>query len=369
MDDAFHGLDARIAEVAEKFWCRWKYCFGDRLVDPVAIKLAKAPLVLDVTTLHNIQAHKPPIRPPRSSQNASPKEWRKVGLYISRTPCLFTPWLIEAVSVDVARLLDQAGIPNVLWGWLALALAASDQGNHEVQFVIADDKVDDAKKVLAAAGFTACTHPKCFELSDDRFPEDQWRDIFLNGTPEQRSAVAIASMAFDRYHPVAAVHYHTEKQSDEYRLLSLYKKSAQLWWLPTMNVGPPAKDDRNLTTSDSNRLPTGKNRTGPWTGQYPIQVLTPWALLEGLIFLFCRDFGHLQEMDQKLWFGMILFFMPHDDEVRYKIGPRFVDAWGAVKSRIPEGMNQFVPFFKLRSELILAGELPDIPPNKAHMFE
>ncbi|KAL4998365.1 hypothetical protein BDV10DRAFT_185404 [Aspergillus recurvatus] len=134
----------------------------------------------------------------------------------------------------VARLLDQAGVPNVLWGWLALALVASDHGNRGVEFaefVILDDKLD--------AGFTPCTSTECPELCGDQFPPEIWYNTFQYMGSGQRAAVMGAGMSFDRYHPVAAVHYQVVQQSDEYRILSLHKESSQLWWLPELKITLP----------------------------------------------------------------------------------------------------------------------------------
>ncbi|KAL4907857.1 hypothetical protein BDW74DRAFT_113054 [Aspergillus multicolor] len=272
------------------------------------------------------------------------------------------------LAFDVARLLDQDSIPNVLWGWLGLSLVASDQGNREVEFVIPDNQIDDARKSLATAGFTVCTNPKCPELCEDRFPEDQWRPTFRLMGIERQNATVGAITSFDRYHPVAAAHYHVERQSAEYRILSLHRKSSQLWWLPELKTGPPSSDDRNLTLSNSSRLPTGKGRSGPWTDQYPIKVLLPWAFLEAVMLLRCRDYGHTRGL-HLLWNPILYLFCPHDEELRDKIHPRFRLAWDSLNDRRPEGEMQWLKMRHLRTSLIQAGELPDIPqPNNADRF-
>ncbi|KAL5049169.1 hypothetical protein BDW71DRAFT_204920 [Aspergillus fruticulosus] len=116
-----------------------------------------------------------------------------------------------------------------------------------------------------------------------------------------------------------------------------------MWWLPEVKGGPPQEDARNMTLSDSSRLPAGKGNSESWAGHYPIKVLLPWAFLEAIILLGCRDYGHLKGL-WHIWFQ---------------------EVWDALKDRAPSGQNQWVPLTRLRDKLIAAGKLPDIPPNEA----
>ncbi|RDW72715.1 uncharacterized protein DSM5745_07887 [Aspergillus mulundensis] len=267
-------------------------------------------------------------------------------------------------------MLDQAGVPNVIWGWLALGLHTADNGNREIEFVIADKKLDEAKRVLAAAGFTACTDTSCGELCEDRFPVEKMAVVFGTMDLATRGAAMGAAYSFDRYHPVPAVHYHVQglPQWAPYELLSLHKQSAQLWWLPELKTDAPAPDDRNLTLTNSARLLTGNGRTAPFNGpgQYPMKVLLPWAFLEAVILLRCRDYGHMRDL-HNLWRFKLMYFVPHDADVRDKLDPQFKPVWDALNQRLPAHVwNVHVPLGQLRRKLIAAGELPDIPtPNKA----
>ncbi|KAL3480164.1 hypothetical protein BJX99DRAFT_254760 [Aspergillus californicus] len=270
------------------------------------------------------------------------------------------------LAFAVAKILDEAGVPCLIWGWLALALVASDQGNREAAFVINDHQIDEAKKALSDAKFTQCTEPSCRELCEDR------------GTKLS------ATCAKDNLHPVAEVHYHVEEQFSEYRILALYKKGAQLWWLPDLELGSPAENDPYLTMSDSNRLPPHKELwnpeedreecghdnmpafrgcSGPWTGQYAIKVLLPPAFLESIMLLYCRDVGYPDGLPC-LWDTMLFFLMPYDEELRYKIHPRFQAAWDSLQERGPPLQNIWVPMRALRDSLSAAGELRDMPSRK-----
>ncbi|KAL3480162.1 hypothetical protein BJX99DRAFT_254758 [Aspergillus californicus] len=267
------------------------------------------------------------------------------------------------LAFQVAELLDKAGVPSVLWGWLALALVGSDEGSHEVEFVIPDNKVDTANKALSDAGFKQCLEASCVQLLEYRVPEGI---KFGTLSEEERARLRIVMTAWDAHHPVPALHYHVDKsRSDMYPLLSLHKKSSQLWWLPELQLGPPAEDDRNLAMSNSSRLPTGNGRSGPWTGQYPIKVLLPWAFLEAIILLWCRDYKRPSNLHQ-LWHSMLLFFLSHDEEVRYKIQPQFQEAWGYHRGRlVPPDTNVWIAMKKLRESLVATNQLPDIPPNNS----
>ncbi|KAL4988870.1 hypothetical protein BDW68DRAFT_158203 [Aspergillus falconensis] len=137
-----------------------------------------------------------------------------------------------------------------------------------------------------------------------------------------------------------------------------------MWWLPEVKGGPPQEDARNMTLSDSSRLPAGKGNSESWAGHYPIKVLLPWAFLEAIILLGCRDYGHLKGL-WHIWVRILYFPLAHDEEVRYKLQPQFQEVWDALKDRAPPGQNQWVPLTRLCDKLIAAGKLPDIPPNEA----
>ncbi|KAL4900140.1 hypothetical protein BDW74DRAFT_104498 [Aspergillus multicolor] len=273
------------------------------------------------------------------------------------------------LAYEVAKLLDEAGVPNVLWEWLALGLLAADNGNREIEFVIADKKFDEAKRVLAAAGFAACTNTNYRERCENRFPVQHMAHVARNIDQYDSGGAMGAALAYDRYHVVAAVHYHVETlpQWQPYELLSLHKQSAQLWWLPELSTDPPSADDHYLTLSNSARLPTGNGRTAPFSrpDQYPMKVLLPWVFVEALILLRCRDYGHKHDL-HNLWEYMLIKFMSHDADLRDKIDQRFRLVWDSINDRGPPGLwNKWVPLGQLRRRLIAAGELPDIPPNDA----
>ncbi|KAL2826315.1 hypothetical protein BDW59DRAFT_161154 [Aspergillus cavernicola] len=266
------------------------------------------------------------------------------------------------LAVDVARILDEAGIPNVLWGWMAIALVGKDIGMREVDFVVPDEKVESATNVLAAAGFTVCMAPNCFELCEDRLPEnhlDHWEGL----PPEQRFmswSHVNSVVAKDRRHPVAAAHFHVNTQYPSSEILAVHRKSYILWKFPPLTLDLPA-NDRNLMLSTDNRLTTRNGGTGPWIDLYPIKILTPCACAEALIYLRSRDYAHIKKL-WRVWRSMLIVLSANDAEIRHQIQPSFRVVWESLNCRGPEEQNMWIPFNLLRDRLIAERELGELPP-------
>ncbi|KAL4902553.1 hypothetical protein BDW74DRAFT_180657 [Aspergillus multicolor] len=72
------------------------------------------------------------------------------------------------VAAQVAQRLDEAKIPNLLWGWCAIALIRDDMGFPEPEFVVHDSMIKSATEILINAGFPLCTDTDCIELCADR---------------------------------------------------------------------------------------------------------------------------------------------------------------------------------------------------------
>ncbi|KAL2869090.1 uncharacterized protein BJX67DRAFT_379568 [Aspergillus lucknowensis] len=269
-------------------------------------------------------------------------------------------------AADVARILDNAGIPSILWGWLAIALYGRDKGMSEVDFVIPDEKVEAATNALIAHGFTPCGDAHCSELHCDRLPADDldhWDDLPMEERLLSPNHVRCI-LAEDRFHPVAAVHFHIQSQYAHYHILALHRKSYLLWSLPDFGLEPPAAEDRNLMLSNTPHmgLDAPNSGSGPWENLYPMKVLTPWACAEALILVHCRDEGHLQELDS-VWRRMLFGLMVRDWQISRYIGSSFQEAWGALNGRRPDE-NAWRIFRRLRDSLIAHGELPELPPHE-----
>ncbi|KAJ5465561.1 hypothetical protein N7530_009348 [Penicillium desertorum] len=65
-------------------------------------------------------------------------------------------------AADVARILDEAQVPNILWGTMAAYLVGGWRHyNEDIQFLVVDHLIQTASNALFAAGFTPCTNPGC----------------------------------------------------------------------------------------------------------------------------------------------------------------------------------------------------------------
>ncbi|KAJ5105512.1 hypothetical protein NUU61_002859 [Penicillium alfredii] len=94
-------------------------------------------------------------------------------------------------TADVARILDNAQVPHVLWGRLAFGL--------EIEFVIPDDHLESATNTLSTAGFPRCTNPNRINLG------------------------------YGRARPVPDIHFHIELRYPDCTVLSLLAKPVTLW--------------------------------------------------------------------------------------------------------------------------------------------
>ncbi|CAI7665982.1 unnamed protein product [Penicillium glandicola] len=207
-------------------------------------------------------------------------------------------------AADVARILDEAQVPNILWGMMAMCLVGVwKEEEKDVEFLILDHLITDASNALIAAGFTSCTDPDC-------------REVQIKGN----------------YRPVPAVHFHIESQYPRHQVLRLYPKSGHLWWLPDFELGPPAADDPDLMLSNDLRLPpfAEKGFSGPWTELYLIKILNPSSFTEAVWYLIFRDLGYAN-MHETIWLDMIVPLMeshthPHRT-IKRTLRPRFQAMW------------------------------------------
>ncbi|KAL4905563.1 hypothetical protein BDW74DRAFT_177932 [Aspergillus multicolor] len=96
------------------------------------------------------------------------------------------------IAAHVARTLDRVNVPNVLWGWAALALVQRDLNFPDIEFVINDASAPIAIAALIAEKYPHCVDAKCMELDEARMPN--YAGILVD---EKR-----------RYHIVGLAHFH-----------------------------------------------------------------------------------------------------------------------------------------------------------------
>jgi hypothetical protein len=223
--------------------------------------------------------------------------WVSEGLSNQRNLILAMPSItIRWLTADVARILDEAAVSHILFGWMAVSLVGKDFGfqvrdsfplrlsirtltcQEEIDFVIPDSKLQSATGALTKAGFPLCNIPYCSELEPCRNKNTRNHDDMK---------------AKNRHHPVAACHFHIMKPGQA--LVSLHKESKLLWWLPHYT----ASDDHLWLSTDS-RLHLG---TCPWLELYPIKLLNPKWLVKAVLTLLCRDGGQPQT-GWEMWYSM-----------------------------------------------------------------
>ncbi|KAL4875273.1 hypothetical protein BJY04DRAFT_224241 [Aspergillus karnatakaensis] len=236
------------------------------------------------------------------------------------------PILGASTAADVARILDRNGIPNILFGYLALALVGKDMESTDIGFVVNDGQVEDVRRVLAREmGMEACSDSSCSELEVSRIEDIHSRLRYQPGLgPDDLKRV----FAFDVEHPAAVLHFHIlGTQDPHYALVSIHCQKDLLWWMDgPIQLQQPAQDDRVLSLTTDNRLPTTHGCSGPWTGLYPIKILTQVAFAEASIRLACRDYDHPSEL-LGCWLAFLIPLAPHDPQIRTRILPIFKEFW------------------------------------------
>ncbi|KAL3480721.1 hypothetical protein BJX99DRAFT_254388 [Aspergillus californicus] len=262
---------------------------------------------------------------------------------------------IAEVAARIARVLDAAQIPNILWGWAAVTLVGDSVGiPGEADFVIPDSQIDSAKQAMKDAGISMCTNGNCCKRYGITAS-------FIHGV-----------RLIELMHPVPAAHYHVGV--DEWDV-SLLRKSGILNWLPDYTVGPPATDDPNLMLSNDPKLPAfyedveGEGPSGPWTGVYPMKILNPNALTKATIFLMARDWaeppimtGKQSESPCEQWEEMSVHLSeshrPRVPGYIRELEPMYQLVWDSLEFRGSPEYDMYVPLILLRELLIETGQLP-----------
>ncbi|KAL4810201.1 hypothetical protein BDV18DRAFT_54472 [Aspergillus unguis] len=294
---------------------------------------------------------------------------------------------VRSDAAAAAQIMDSASVPNVLVGWLAIGLVGNEISINDVEFVIPDNLREQAKTALGNAGYTRCTDPKCLELHEDRSPSiDSFPTETFIGRVIQGQLSKLVNLY--RYHPVPHAHYHLRSGN----VLSLFRKSYYLWWLPDFSNGPPSPDDPHLALSnDARKVPTKQldawpgsvkmiepffhsSSSGHWPSElYPVRILTATTHIEALILLLCRDLSLEYPLDWR-WFCQVNALgerrWPRQTRqgkknAQYKLRPEFQEFWDRLRGHVPlyGEVNIFEPLMELRKKLIAENKLPCRPPE------
>ncbi|RDW67343.1 uncharacterized protein DSM5745_09209 [Aspergillus mulundensis] len=177
----------------------------------------------------------------------------------------------------VAKLLDDAGIPNFIWGESVLATLGVDTATLFGGWVIPDEHIERAAQVLDQAKFPPCTQGRnrCtifYDLRPHPFPDYHWHTDLAY--PEERHLPYMTCGTF------------------------LYRKSRLFWAMPDPPLGPPAPNDKNYMLTCDPRIQQNRPDTlhilgrGPAPadkGLHPVKMPTPARYTEAMILLDLRD--------------------------------------------------------------------------------
>ncbi|KAL3445152.1 hypothetical protein BJX65DRAFT_310302 [Aspergillus insuetus] len=227
----------------------------------------------------------------------------------------------KMIASEASRMLHCASIPNVLYGWEAMNLAGPRL---------------PSSKYLGNAQTPAATSSSCGGATSN--PRNDYTT-----TPS----------------PPAA-HYH---MGNGQYLLSLFLKSAILWWLPDLQLGAPAPNDPYLTLSTNPSLPRPAV-SGEWRNLHPIKILKPGAFVDATILLFCRNACHHERLGTLYSYMIAALCDSEPGTVKKTPRAEFQPAWDCFNGRFPSGTDTLSEMKKLRQRLIERGDLSVLPPER-----
>ncbi|PTU20322.1 hypothetical protein P175DRAFT_0481567 [Aspergillus ochraceoroseus IBT 24754] len=244
------------------------------------------------------------------------------------------------LASQVAQVLDTAGVPNVLWGSLAMNVLGCPEVGEDTQLIIPDRFAQAATDAISVAGLNPCPHGSTCGV--------------IKGRDE----------------PYPNTHFHIN-EDEVTQTVDFYRKSSLIWSLPDMKPGNPSTNDRTYILASDARHPVShiwKGGTscgsGPFPNNFPpVKILTKIALVEALILLCCRDFDS-RNPQRGVWIDALssmATFVVRDPDPK-ELDPRFSVFWKCIKER--ESKTACDILGELRAGLLMAGELPP-PPKRA----
>ncbi|KAJ0420968.1 hypothetical protein BJY00DRAFT_312636 [Aspergillus carlsbadensis] len=156
--------------------------------------------------------------------------------YLTQPKVAFPAKIDYPFESQIARLLDEAGVPNFMWGEPYLGILGSSTAFFFSMWVVPDHLIDQAGEALAKASFPPCKHG---------------RDTCT--TFHERIT-----------HPYPDHHFHTDlTYPDAWPTLSagvhLYKKSRLFWEFSDPTPGPPPPNDPYYMLAGDPRIRTGNH--------------------------------------------------------------------------------------------------------------
>ncbi|GAQ34067.1 hypothetical protein AtubIFM56815_002692 [Aspergillus tubingensis] len=199
----------------------------------------------------------------------------------------------------IARLLDHAKIPNVLWNeYMLSAYGAFTPEPHDISFIVPNRLLDAAYRTLQAAGFTTCPESHIEACSRFQCPEDGM-------IPARHFHIA-------SYWIVPACTYY----------LKLYGHAETLFSFPEPTLNEPSRHDKYYMSTRDERLPpqieplhderlmlyvelNERAYRDPYELEiYKIKIPNLTMAIHALILLRCRDEGYNSHCDDD-WYRML----------------------------------------------------------------
>jgi hypothetical protein len=250
----------------------------------------------------------------------------------------------------LASILDDARVPNVLWGEQAADifndLEESALQSRELEYVIPDEAFDAAIRALDFyEEHQLCLDSNCASVQphqDFPVPDAHFHTPCLQAIPVPTVGVSLP----DTMDGQDVIGIDT---------ISIFVKSKVLWWLPDFTLSSPKSSIHMMSAKEYRRWSTD------WQASYPFKILKPMVFVEALIMLLCRDHGNTNsgfKYWQKLIYAMTGKYFP--EEAERPLRPDFRSFWLEL-TYAPKWLDQPWDMLQgMRERLILAKELSPV---------
>ncbi|KAI9040390.1 uncharacterized protein KD926_008347 [Aspergillus affinis] len=251
----------------------------------------------------------------------------------------------KAVVPIICEVLDNSLIPNVLVGDAMLGIMGAPIFPRCLQFIVPDEHIDAAIKVLESAGF-----PRCNDLNGCR--------------------------RYSTHFPLAPAHFHLWDDEDagttDPGKLCIFPKSEMLWSFPSFPFYVSDTDDPYFMTITDERLPDQPNEKelfGRYPADtYPVRIPVPIKACEAAMLLYCRDQElKLNNAAWEVWLTKLGQYVSQTD--LYQIG-RTIDKDGKEEcpyagfwNEVKGSQNRYWPkyLWKLRIKILQRRGEPILP--------
>lgn len=262
------------------------------------------------------------------------------------------------VAGFISSILDDAQVPNILWGEQAVDMFIDQEHlaieSCKIEFVIPDHSLDIALRELDSFDqHRLCLDPDCILIQpgqDHPVPDAHFHTPFL------QKLFTLGGLTFKKM---------TMKNVVEIDTVSLFVKSRTLWWLPDSSLDSSAKCAHIMNLSDY------RSWSVDWQNLYPVRILQPMALAEALIFLLARDYR--QPSSGFIYWKKLMSAVARQSFAAGRvrtIRPDFQAYWSTLHDTVNDLDEPLSLLRGIREKLIEAREMPpvDFILNGPHLY-